>query len=100
MRIQVAEVVGSNAITLADGQRLHGIISEQLRNKSSIDLDFSGVEVFASPFFNASIGRLLAELTSAELNSLLHIHNLPKAGDRLLRQVIRNAKEYFSRQEI
>ena len=56
-------------------------------------------------FFNAGIGRLLSDLTSETLNSLLNFEHLSESGNRVLHRVIENAKEYYAatacrRQEI
>ena len=105
MYIKVKELVGKNAMTLDDGKAVYARILDPLTHGETVELDFDGVEVFASPFFNAGVGRLLGDLTSDTLNSLLKFQHLSDFGARVLRRVIENAKEYYGasapqRQEI
>src|SRR5882672_7658823 len=96
MRLTVRDVVGENAITLEDGQGVFDRIAPVLVSGQPVELDFAGVTVFASPFFNAAIGQLLKDLKPDDLNRLLHVLNLVPAGLDVVRQVIQNAKEYYS----
>jgi hypothetical protein len=57
-------------------------------------LDFDGISVFASPFFNFAIGQLLKDFSPDKLNELLSIINLIPDGTSVLKRVIQNAKEY------
>lgn len=105
MYIKVKDLVGENAMTLDDGEAVYARIHDPLTHGEAVELDFDGVEVFASPFFNAGIGRLLGDLTADTLNALLKFEHLSDFGARVLRRVIENAKEYYGatapqRQEI
>ncbi|MGE8501251.1 MAG: STAS-like domain-containing protein [Pseudomonas sp.] len=95
MRIQVRDVVGENAMTLDDGRAIFRNIHEPLLHGRDVELDFEGVKVFASPFFNAGIGALLADLRAEELNSHLRIVHISDSGGQVLRRVIENAKEFY-----
>lgn len=95
MYINVKELVGENAMTLDDGNAIYSRIHDPLTHGETVELDFDGVEVFASPFFNAGVGRLLGELTADSLNSRLKFGHLSDFGARVLRRVIENAKEYY-----
>ncbi|MDN5752054.1 MAG: STAS-like domain-containing protein [Nitrosospira sp.] len=94
--ISVKELVGENAITLDDGEAIFFRIHDPLIRGEMVELDFDGVEIFASPFFNAGIGRLLADVHPDNLNACLKFQHMPALGDRLLRRVIENAKEYYA----
>lgn len=96
MYIKVEELVGKNAMTLDDGETIYARIHDPLIQGESVELDFDGVEVFASPFFNAGIGRLLGDLTPETLNTRLKLGHLSSFGDRVLRRVIENAKDYYA----
>jgi hypothetical protein len=96
MLIKVKELVGENAMTLDDGQAIFDRIHAPLIQGETVALDFEGVEVFASPFFNAGVGRLLADLSPQALNARLKIEHLSGFGSRVLRRVIDNAKEYYA----
>lgn len=94
--IEVKKLIGENAMTLDDGEVLFRQIHELLVRGETVELDFEGVEIFATPFFNAGIGRLLADLKPEILKAHLKIQHLSALGDRVLRRVIENAKEYYS----
>jgi hypothetical protein len=94
--IAVKELVGENAMTLDDGEAVFRLIHAPLVRGETVELDFNGVEIFASPFFNAGIGRLLADLQPDILNTLLKVQHISALGDNILRRVIENAKEYYA----
>ncbi len=96
MKCLVREIVGEDAITLEDGQAVHDRIKPELTAAHEVELDFEGVSVFASPFFNAAVGQLLRDLQPDDLNRLLRVQNLNAVGTGLLRRVIENAKRYYA----
>ena len=97
MKVVVRDVIGGeDAITLDDGQRVYDQVRPALKQGESVDVDFAGVNVFASPFFNAAIGQLLRDLKPEQLNRLLKFANLAPAGLGVLHRVIENAKRYYA----
>ena len=96
MQIKVREWVGENAMTQEDGKVVYDRIHDPLRQGETVELDFEGVDVFASPFFNASVGRLLEDLERGALNAQLRFEHLSGFGERVLRRVIENAEEYYA----
>jgi ABC-type molybdate transport system substrate-binding protein len=92
--IAVSQLIGNYGITLDDGDALYAALHPLLTEGRRVTLDFAGVTIFASPFFNASIGRLLAYFSSDFLNAHLTPVNLSAAGQGTLRRVIENAKAY------
>lgn len=96
MKINIHEMIGENCITLEDGQKIFDLIYPQLSADSAVELDFEKVKIFASPFFNSAIGRLLKDIKPDDLNRLLKVTNLVPAGLSVLKRVIENSKEYYS----
>jgi STAS-like domain of unknown function (DUF4325) len=92
----VSQLVGNYGITLDDGEILHNVLYPLLEDGYSITVDFQGMTIFASPFFNAAIGRLLANFSAEFLKENLKPINLSAAGEGTLRQVIKNASAYYS----
>jgi hypothetical protein len=92
----VFELVGKNAISLQSGTKLYNEISKDVINGKEVQLDFSKVDLFASPFFNASIGLLLRDISLDELMKRVHIVNLNSVGKKLLNHVINNALSFYS----
>lgn len=95
MRVIAKEIVGENAISMQSGKNLYEKISRELISGGSVEIDFSGVKIFASPFFNASIGLLLKDINIDELQKRLSIINLSAVDRHLLNHVIANAIEYY-----
>ena len=87
---------GEDAITLEDGQLVYDHIYPELAAGRTVELDFAGVTVFASPFFNAALGQLLKYLEREDLNRLLAVTNMSPTGRDVAIQAIENAKRYFS----
>jgi hypothetical protein len=96
MKVDVFKEIGENCITLEDGNKIYDMIHPELSTGNNVELDFENVKIFASPFFNSAIGRLLKNLKSEDLNRLLKITNLTPTGMTVLKRVIENAKEYYS----
>jgi len=100
MKCNVYSLIGENCITLNDGQKVFDLVHPELAAGRSVELDFAGTNVFASPFFNAAIGQLLQNLSADDLNRLLTIRNLGPVGASVLRRVVENAREYYSNQKV
>ncbi|MBI4653582.1 MAG: STAS-like domain-containing protein [Nitrospirae bacterium] len=100
MKVDVFKVTGENCITLEDGHKIFDMIHPELSAGRVVELDFENVKIFASPFFNSAIGRLLKDFKSEDLNRLLKITNLTPTGMSVLKRVIENAKEYYSNPEM
>ena len=96
MRIDVKNLVGDTALTLEDGLKLYAVIKPPLLNGQRVDIDFSGITLFASLFFNAAIGQLLKDFSSESLNTLLIIENLNASGLDTMRRSIENAKKFYA----
>ncbi len=95
-KIHILTLVGKNCITLDQGGKVYKVINPLLSAGQQVQLDFEGVEVFASPFFNQAIGKLLEGILPETLNSLFSVVNLPNSGLVTLRKVIENSKKYYS----
>lgn len=96
MLCKVYEVAGEYAIAAASGQKVYDLIHPVLMANKPVELDFAEVKVFASPFFNYSIGQLLKDIPTEDLNRLLSFTNLNNNGQTVLKQVITSAKRYYT----
>lgn len=100
MTYDIHSLVGENCMTPDDGQKVYQEIHPQLVADRPVELDFAGVKVFASPFFNFAIGQLLRDIQPEELNRLLKVSNLNPVGSRVLTRVIENSKRYYCDEKI
>jgi len=96
MDLKIKDFVGERCITMDSGKRVYELIHPLLKNGESVHLDFEGVRIYASPFFNIAIGQLLKDLKSDDLNRLLKIDGMSNDGNMVLRRVIENSKEYYT----
>ncbi len=96
MTYKIYDIVGEYAITADGGQKVYNQIHSKLHRGDSVELDFTGVKVFASPFFNFAIGQLLKDIAADDLNRLLNFTALNENGLNVLERVIANAKRYYS----
>ena len=95
--INVTQVVGRNAVSMQGGSILHEKIRSALKDNESIELDFKDIEIFASPFFNASIGLFLKDMEISDLQSKIKLINISDLGKELLNQVIDNALVFYGK---
>lgn len=95
MKVKVFEIVGKYAVSMEKGSVLLARVNKVLETNSSIELDFAGVEVCATPFFNASISCLLSSRSITELQSVLSVVNITDVHRQLLNTSIANAIEYY-----
>lgn len=96
MKYELRKIIGENCMTPDDGQKVYNLIHPELVADRPVELDFTGVDIFASPFFNFAIGQLLRSLQPEDLNRLLKVSNLNLVGMQVLKRVIENSKQYYS----
>lgn len=94
--VTVYEIAGEYAIDAASGQNVYGLVHPELSQGHGVELDFSGVNVFASAFFNFAIGQLLSDISHETLDRHLEVKNLSDDGQFVLERVLDNAKRYYS----
>ena len=95
MKILVRAIIGEDCVALEDGRKLYHRIVQDIRADRPVELDFAGVQVFAASFFNSSLGFLLRDFESSELNRLIRVSNLAPAGRAMLDRVIKNSRRYY-----
>jgi hypothetical protein len=96
MQYQIQTIIGENCMTPDDGQKVYDLIHPELVADVPVELDFTGVNICISPFFNFAIGQLLRDIKPETLNNLLKTSNLNPVGRQVLKLVIENAKQYYS----
>lgn len=94
--IKVFDITGRNAISMQKGNLIYEILKLNCKNKEKVILDFDGVSLFASPFFNASVGHLLKDISVEELLQFMTPIHLNETGKELLNLVIANAIAFYS----
>lgn len=93
--MKIKDFIGQRCITSEDGQRVYDEVRLKLKAAEDVQLDFDGVTVFASPFFNFAIGQLYRDFSAEVLQKHLKAENLSSNGTMILNRVIRNSKAYY-----
>jgi len=99
MNILVFDTIGKAAISRDSGLKIKTLIDKQLSDTGSVVIDFSNVELYASPFFNAAIATYLGTMTVEQMREQFSFLNLNNVGRNLLNQVIHNAIQFYSKSE-
>jgi hypothetical protein len=101
VKIVISQVIKNElCVTQSDGEKVFDIIHHSLRNGYKIRLSFAGVRYTISAFLNPAIGMLYKYYTSEQLNSNLKIEEATPTQLKMVREVLRNAKEYYSNQHL
>lgn len=102
MIIEVSAIIGKTAVSREAGLKLkHELdIIFECKDKEHVEVDFEGVQIYASPFFNTAIAPYLGKMNVNEMKELLSFKNLPPVGKRLLNQVIHNAIDFYSKESV
>lgn len=84
-RLIVKDVVGSAYCgTYEDGVKLYHVLYSLLKDSRPVELDFEGIELTSSSFFNAAIGNLLREFGDHSLQLPISYLNVTPR-DRFIR---------------
>jgi hypothetical protein len=96
VRTIIVREYASMALTEKDGLKLRIAIEQLLTGEKTITLDFSDISLFATMFFNASIGHLVLQLTPEKCQERIKIANISELGRETYQHTLENAKEIFS----
>lgn len=99
MVINVYDIVGEFGTAASTAQKLYDKIYPELVAGKNISLDFTGVKIFTSSFFNLAITRILKDITSEKLYQLVEFTGLSKDNEKLLTHLIKNAEHYYYNEE-
>lgn len=94
MAYRAGGITGKYATGADNGQQVYDLIYPELLAGQSVELDFDGVNVFASAFFNFAIGQLLKDISPDALNKLLKITGLSPKGYSILRRINYTVREF------
>jgi hypothetical protein len=92
-------IKATEAITFEDGDTLFRLVSDVIKSKRNIVIDFSEITFVTTPFLNAAFGQLHEHFTEDEINSHLKIVKLNESTQLLLDEVHLKSKEFYSNPE-
>lgn len=95
--MNIIKVASYMKLCLADkeGMLLRNLIENKITANEKVVLDFSGISMYASPFFNVSLGYFIGKYGIEKYNSLIEIRNLTPVGEKVYQTVADNAVNYF-----
>ncbi|MEO8327677.1 MAG: STAS-like domain-containing protein [Nitrospirota bacterium] len=91
MQILVKEITGPYCGEYSDGEKIYEIVSGPLKESRLVTLDFSGIDILSSSFFNGSIAKLFLDFPSDFLIEHLSIVGMKKIDRYVLNRVVRDA---------
>lgn len=83
------------AMTEDDGMSLRKKMENVLQNGEKVILDFEGIELFATPFFNSSIGYFIMKFSPEKFNSCVKVINLSDLGKETYGHSYQNAVSFY-----
>lgn len=101
--LNIKELINSDiAISYKSGDKLYQFLKPELETGDGnvIFLDFKDITMYATPFFNASIGYLLKDIELIILQKRLKFNNMSEIGRYTLNKVIENALHYYQNSQL
>ena len=92
--IKIKDIIDM-AITEEQGFKLRAEINKIIENNNKIILDFTGIQLFTTTFFSASIGYFVLKYSPKECKDRFILTNLSKAGTHAYQCSFENAEHCF-----
>lgn len=83
--------IAQMAMTEDAGLQLRKEMQAAMEQSQSVVLDFEGIELFATPFFNASIGYFVMKLSPEQYKMQVRVVNLSDLGKETYAHSFQNA---------
>lgn len=83
------------AMTEDAGLALRKKMQEALDNGNQVVLDFDGIELFATPFFNSSVGYFVLQYSPDKFGERIQVKNLSELGNQTYEHSYQNAVSVF-----
>ena len=96
-RLRIIDLCGPHCVGKEDGETLFKALLPLVETGEPIRLDFEGIVTITSSFLNASLGRIIGRMPYEEFTKRVRWENVDRNDDELIRLVIENAREHFSK---
>ena len=83
-KLIVKDIVGPYGGTYEDGVKLYREIDSLLKDSQRVELDFEGIELASSSFFNGTIGKLFQEFAGGTAQLPVSFLNLTSRDEFVL----------------
>lgn len=78
-----------------DAEKLDQIIKPLFDKREKVVIDFEGIKIFTTLFFNTSLAKYVMEIGPDEYDKLFDLKNLSEVGDATYQHSLDNAKNYY-----
>ncbi len=98
-KIIISELI-NNALTESNGLILREkieIFLKEMSEDDTITLDFKNITLFATPFFNASIGYFILNLGPEKFAKIFKLEQISELGQSTYQHSYENAVEIYNR---
>lgn len=97
MNIIVKNLI-TNGLSESDGLLLRKKILDLLKkSEEKIILDFSEINLFATPFFNSFIGYFVMQYGPTKVSDLIELSNISELGKETYQHSFNNAKNFYQK---
>lgn len=86
----------NTAFSLDDAKVLVDLINKELKNKETVTIDFSGIKLYTSLFFNNSTSKYILEHSPEWFDNHIYVEGLTDAGESSYKHSYNNAVEYYN----
>lgn len=94
--LNIPQIIGTNdCVALADGQKVHDEIANNLRAGNVIHVSFAGVRSIITAFLNAAIGQLYGDFKDDVIAKNLFLVDAKPEDAQKVKRVVDGAKLYF-----
>ena len=76
MRVQLIETIGSECVSLDQGEKVYHLLLGELKEEKTVEVDFQGVQTLFSPFLMGCFGKLLGNFEKEALMQRLAFCNI------------------------
>lgn len=73
------------ALSEEDGSKVYSVICDHIEQKNKICVDFKGISLFATPFFNTSLGAAIVKFGVGLFDEYVEVANLDDLGQETYR---------------
>lgn len=94
MKIIKINTLVNSCMSARGGKMLRGLLEREFDISDNIILDFEGIVLFASPFFNISIGYIIKKYGIDLFNRKVEFINISQLGINTIEQVKNNTLKY------
>jgi hypothetical protein len=92
MRIQLIETIGSECVSLDQGEKVYQLLLGELKEKKSVEVDFQGIQTLFSPFLMGCLGKLLGHFEKEVLMQRLAFCNISSEHLKAVNEFIDRAE--------